>query len=158
MVRREGLLASADPQMSATSSWARPFKGILEHLDLLLLDEEEARKISGKTRISHAIEVLLREGPRVVAVKLGPRGCLVGHEGRIRIVGAYRVKPISTIGAGDAFDAAFVFGTLRKWSVEKTARFANVVGAVSTTRYGCMTAISHANTFEKIARRYYAHD
>ena len=155
MLKREGLFVSADPQMSATGRWAQPFKGILEHLDVLLLDEEEAKKISRKRRISAAVQSLLKEGPRTVAVKMGARGCIVGYGDRIRKVGPYKVKPVSTIGAGDAFDAAFIFGSLLGRDVEDTARFANVVAAVSTTQYGCMTAIPRARVAEKLSQAYY---
>jgi sugar/nucleoside kinase (ribokinase family) len=158
MVENVGLFVSADPQMSATGAWAQPFKRILEHLDALLLDEEEARRISRRKRITEAVERLLKDGPRIVAVKSGARGCTVGYGDRIRSIKAYKVKPVSTIGAGDAFDAAFIFGSLQNWSVEKTARFANVVAAISTTQYGCMTAIPGANVVEKLSEAYYLRD
>jgi fructokinase len=158
MVEKEGLFVSVDPQMSATGAWAQPFARILEYLDVLLLDEEEARRISGRKRITDAIERLRKDGPRVVAIKSGARGCTVGYRDRILNFRAYRVAPVSTIGAGDAFDAAFIFGSLRNWSIEKTARFANVVAAISTTKYGCMTAIPSARIAEKLSEAYYRRD
>jgi len=155
-VRKSSLFVSADPQMSATGVWAKPFEGILEHLDVLLLDEEEARRISRRERTLDAVDkLLLTNGPRIVAVKLGAKGCIVGYADRIRHIRAYKVTPVSTIGAGDAFDAAFIFGSLKNWSVEKTGRFANVAAAISTTQYGCMTAIPRAKTVEKLSRAYY---
>lgn len=157
-VRNEGLFVSADPQMSATGVWTKPFQGILEHLDVLLLDEEETRKISGKQRIDDAIESLLSHGPRMIVVKLGARGCTIGYGDRIRTIKAYKVKPICTIGAGDAFDSAFIFGSLQNWNVEKIARFANVVAAISTTQYGCMMAIPRARIAEKISQEYYGRE
>jgi sugar/nucleoside kinase (ribokinase family) len=158
MVEKRGLLVSADPQMSATGAWAQPFERVLEHLDVLLLDEEEARRISGKKRMPDAVESLLKDGTRIVAVKSGAGGCTVGYGDRIRNIRAYKVTPVSTIGAGDAFDAAFIFGCLQNWSVEKSARFANVVAAISTTQYGCMTAVPRARTAEKLSRAYYQSD
>jgi len=154
-VSKEGLFVSADPQMSATGVWAQPFEGVLEHLDVLLLDEEEAKRISRKKRILDAVEDLLKDGPRIVAVKSGKRGCTVGYGDRIRNFMAYKVTPVSTIGAGDAFDAAFIFGSLNNWNVEKTARFANVVAAISTTRYGCMNAIPSAVAAGEVSETYY---
>ncbi len=79
----------------------------------------------------------------------------MGFGDRIRRIKAYEVNSISTIGAGDAFDAAFIYGSLKNWSVEKTACFANVVAAISTTQYGCMTAIPRAKTAERISQAYY---
>jgi len=154
-VTKAGLFVSADPQMSATGVWSKPFERILGDLDVLLLDEEEARRISRRKRIPDAIECLLKEGPRMVAVKSGVRGCVVGYGDRIRNIRAYEVIPVSTIGAGDAFDAGFIYGSLQKWDVEKTARFANVVAAISTTQYGCMTAFPRGRTVESLSQAYY---
>jgi len=155
LAEREGQIVSVDPQMSVTGDWSTPFQGILGHLDLLLLDEEEAKKVSRRHRVVDAIENLLKGGPRIVAVKAGRRGCVVGEGDRIRAIRPYRTNPISTIGAGDAFDAAFIYGFLEDWALEKTARFANVAAAISTTEYGCATAIPRAKIVEGISERYY---
>jgi sugar/nucleoside kinase (ribokinase family) len=153
--KREGALVSLDPQMSTKGKWSEPFRHILEHLDLLLLDEVEARKIARKKHTLDAIDSLMDKGVSVVAVKVGRRGCIVGENGRVRLTRAYRTKPVSTIGAGDAFDAAFIYGSLRGWPVEKTAKFSNVVAGLSTTKLGCMTAVPRARDAERIARSHY---
>ena len=154
--KKAGLLVSADPQMSATGAWKKPFEGVIQHLDILLLDEEEAKKISQRKRVPDAVEGILNEGTRIVAVKSGARGCIVGYEDRIRSVKPYNVRPVSTIGAGDAFDAAFIYGSLQDWDIEKTARFANFVAAISTTQYGCMNAIPKARIAEKLSQAFYS--
>jgi sugar/nucleoside kinase (ribokinase family) len=153
--KREGISVSLDPQMSATGEWKRAFEGVLEHLDLLLLDEVEARKISGKKRTPDALEYLFGQGVSTVAVKAGKRGCIIGEYGRIRSVEAIRTKPVSTIGAGDAFDAAFIYGYLHDWPIEKTARFSNVIAALSMTKLGCMTAIPRAKDAEETVKVHY---
>jgi sugar/nucleoside kinase (ribokinase family) len=154
--KRKGALVSLDPQMSATGEWRKAFEGVLEHLDLLLLDEVEARKIAHKNETGDAIEHLLAEGVPRVAVKAGRRGCMIGEPGRIHSVEPFKTKPMSAIGAGDAFDAAFIYGTLHGWPVEMTARFSNVVAGLSMTKLGCMTAIPKAKHAERIVRAYYA--
>ena len=156
--KREGALISVDPQMSATGEWSEPFNGILEHVDLLLLDEEEAKKISRRKRVIDAIEALLKAGSRVVAVKAGRKGCIVGGDGRIRTIRPYETRPICTIGAGDAFDAAFIYGSLRAWNLSKIGQFANVVAAISTRTIGCMEAIPRAAVARKISESYYSRD
>ena len=127
----------------------------MPHLDLLLLDEEEARRVSRRNRIFDAIETLLKGGVGVVAVKTGARGCVIGRGDELFTVRAYTTRPVSTIGAGDAFDAAFIYGQLQNWNLMKTAQFANVAGAISTTAYGCMTAIPKAHVIEGISEKYY---
>ncbi|HUK27347.1 MAG TPA: carbohydrate kinase family protein [Candidatus Acidoferrales bacterium] len=153
--KREEELVSVDPQMSATGQWSTPFREILKHLDLLLLDEEEARRVSRQHIVPQAVKRLIKDGVGIVAVKTGAKGCVVGHGDEILTVRGYKTKPVSTIGAGDAFDAAFIFGLLQKWNLKKTAQFANVVGAISTTEYGCMNAIASANSMKRISEEYY---
>ncbi len=153
--KHEGALVSVDPQMSITGKWSRPFQGIVEHLDLLLLDEEEAKRVSGKKRLVDTIEKLQKNGAEVVAVKTGRKGCVVGNRGRIRSVAPFQTEPVSTIGAGDAFDAAFIYGSLQGWTIEKRGLFANAVASISTTRLGCMTAIPKAKSVERIIRSNY---
>jgi sugar/nucleoside kinase (ribokinase family) len=153
--KREKILVSLDPQMSATGEWGKAFEGILEHLDLLLLDEVEARKISRRKHTLDAVEYLVGQGVSTVAVKAGKRGCIIGEHNRIHSVKAFKTKPISTIGAGDAFDAAFIYGSIHGWPVEKTARFSNAIAALSMTRLGCMTAIPKAKDAERIVKAYY---
>lgn len=46
------------------------------------------------------------------------------------------VKVVDTVGAGDSFDAGFVFGYLHEWGLEKSLRLACVCGALSTQRAG----------------------
>jgi sugar/nucleoside kinase (ribokinase family) len=153
--KREKILVSLDPQMSATGEWGKAFEGILEHLDLLLLDEVEARKISRRKHTLDAVEYLVGQGVSTVAVKAGKRGCIIGEHSRIHSVKAFKTKPISTIGAGDAFDAAFIYGSIHGWPVEKTARFSNAIAALSMTKLGCMTAIPKAKDAERIVKAYY---
>jgi len=153
--KKKGVLVSADPQMSATGQWSKPFQRILPNLELLLLDEEEAKKVSRRKRIPEAIKHLLKKGTGTVAVKMGAKGCMIGAADELFSVPGFRAESVSTIGAGDAFDAAFIYGLLHKWNLRRTAEFANVVGAISTTEYGCMTAIPKARVVERIRERYY---
>ena len=48
----------------------------------------------------------------------------------------FNVRAVDTTGAGDAFNAALVYGHLAGWPLEKAARFANIVGAVKVTKMG----------------------
>ena len=114
-----------------------------------MVDEEEAKRISGAQVIEDASEALRELGPEIVAIKMGKEGCYVSWgESQIRVP-AVRVSPVCTVGAGDAFDSAFILGVLNRWEIEKVARFANFVGALSTTKLGCSIALSNADDMVK---------
>ena len=50
----------------------------------------------------------------------------------------FKVKVADTIGAGDAFAAAFVHGLGSGWPAKKVADFANRVGALVASRPGAL--------------------
>jgi fructokinase len=79
----------------------------------------------------------LGEAPSV-AVTRGERGCVVRiGEDRAECPG-YAVKVVDTVGAGDAFAAAFVHGMSEGWSAAKTGDFANRLGALVASRAGAV--------------------
>ena len=71
-----------------------------------------------------------------VCVTRGESGCSVFLNGEFVEARGYRVKVADTVGAGDAFAAAFVHGVGMRWSAQQTADFANRVGALVASRAG----------------------
>ena len=62
------------------------------------------------------------------------------EEVRLRIA-PHPVPVVDALGAGDSFAAGFLTGIVKGWDLEKTARFANAVGALSVTALGASTGI-----------------
>jgi sugar/nucleoside kinase (ribokinase family) len=50
------------------------------------------------------------------------------------------VKVVDTVGAGDTFDAGFIFGYLQGWSLERSLKLGTICGALSTQKAGGTTA------------------
>lgn len=57
-----------------------------------------------------------------MAIKLGAAGCFVKEDGKqpLRIPGS-KVPVVDTTGAGDAFDAGFIYGIVKGWDLEKSS-------------------------------------
>ncbi len=53
---------------------------------------------------------------------------------------AFPIEVIDITGAGDAFRAGIVHGTLRGWSLPETVRFASAVAALNCTALGACAA------------------
>ena len=151
--REEGLQTSLDTQMSITGNWKKPLSGVLEHVDLLLLDEDEARRVCGVSSLKRACGILLKRGPRTLVVKLGRKGCRIFTDDEDIIVPGYGVKVLSTVGAGDAFDAGYLYSTTMNWPLTRRGAFANAVAALSCTAMGCKYGVTSAEQVMRFIRR-----
>jgi fructokinase len=91
-----------------------------------------------------------------VCVTRGSLGCAVLMGGNYIEAPGYLVQVVDTVGAGDAFAAAFLHGLGSGWPTPKIADFANRVGALVASRRGAIPdwAIAEANALETgIGRR-----
>lgn len=75
-------------------------------------------------------------GTKVVCVTLGERGCAIWAHDAFRTFPGFSVKVVDTVGAGDAFSAAFLHGLEFGWPMERTAAFANALGAIVASSAG----------------------
>jgi sugar/nucleoside kinase (ribokinase family) len=134
-LKSEGLTLSLDTNDDPEDRWGGPLDELLSIVDVLLPNEDEACRISGKADAESAIEALARRVP-LVAIKCGERGALVQAGNRRWQVDAEIVTPIDTIGAGDSFNAGFLAAYLRGEEPDACAAFGNRTAALSTLRPG----------------------
>jgi len=92
-------------------------------------------------------------GVKTVGLKLGEKGCYIQTADEELTVGAYKVQAVDGTGSGDAWDAGFIVGLLRGWDLERTARFANAVGALCVTSLGTTTGVRSREETEEFIRR-----
>jgi sugar/nucleoside kinase (ribokinase family) len=109
---------------------------LLKRVDLLVLNDSEARQLTEETSLIKAGRNILRLGPRFVAIKKGEHGCLLLSRDHFFSCGAFPLEDIhDPTGAGDTFAGGFA-GYLA--SLEKEAfEFADLKKAVV---YGSLLA------------------
>jgi fructokinase len=73
-----------------------------------------------------------------ICVTRGDQGCAILMDNRYAEFPGYRVDVIDTVGAGDAFSAAFAHGFSANWKPAQIADFANRVGALVASRPGAI--------------------
>lgn len=100
-----------------------------QEADLLLVNRDEARLLSGQAELGEQLAGLRRSFETVV-IKLGAEGAVaMGSDGRIERVAAPSVAVVDTTGAGDAFAAGFL--AARLWGRSLAAALAAGVAAGS---------------------------
>jgi fructokinase len=118
---------------------------LLAAADVVKMNESEAHTISDNFGLPHELDTFCRQaatrfGWRAASVTLGERGCVIFHGGEVAFAHGHSVKVADTVGAGDAFAAAFLHGLINGWSAQQIASFANRVGALVASRPGAIPA------------------
>jgi sugar/nucleoside kinase (ribokinase family) len=104
---------------------------LLSRVDLLMVNDGEARELSGDWNIHRAGRWILAHGPKRVVIKQGEHGALLIEPTRTFYVPAFPLENVfDPTGAGDAFAGGFMAYLARTGSVsEDNIRRAMVVGA-----------------------------
>ncbi|MCX8025147.1 MAG: PfkB family carbohydrate kinase, partial [Thermanaerothrix sp.] len=136
--RALGITTSLDTNYDPSGQW-RGFDALLTQTDVLFLNETEACSLSRESNTEAAARKLAMQ-VGVVAIKLGARGALAIQGSRFVYVPGLPVKVVDTVGAGDSFDAGFVYGYLHRWDLERTLRLAVICGSLSTQAAGGIAA------------------
>jgi len=116
--------------------------------DIIFMSREDINLLYNKDVVDAITEIYSIAKPKIIAVKLGGDGCVI-FDGRRKIkISGFKVNVVDTTGAGDAFDGAFIIGLLEDQPIEKIGKFANAVGALTTTDFGAVTPIPKRNEVE----------
>ena len=129
-----GVTTSLDPNYDPLEKW-EGFNELLPVIDIFMPNEAEAKSLTGAQTLDEAAN---RLGSMVeaLAIKRGADGALgVMHHEKVS-VSSIPVQAVDTVGAGDSFDAGFLYGYLQGWTMEKSLRLACICGALSTQQAG----------------------
>jgi sugar/nucleoside kinase (ribokinase family) len=150
-LKEAGLTISLDTNDDPSGQWGGVLPELLEYVDLLLPNEGEACRMTGKDTLDEALAELAQRVP-CIAVKCGSRGAAVRVAAETFTVAGVPVKPVDAIGAGDSFNAGFLFGWLKGWPPDKCAYAGNVTGALSTLRVGGTEAFRDRDLVQSFLR------
>lgn len=121
-------------------------KAVLKKVDVLTINDAEARQLSGEYSLRKAARVIQEMGPQYLVIKKGEHGALLFHKSQVFFCPALPLEEVfDPTGAGDAFAGGFI-GYLAK---TKDTSFENMKRAIV---YGSATASYSVEKFgtEKI--------
>ena len=103
------VLVACDTMNHWIASAREPLEALLPRIDLLVVNDEEARLLSGERNVARAARRILDRGPRTVLIKRGEYGAILFSPESVFAVPAFPLEDVfDPTGAGDAFAGGMV--------------------------------------------------
>lgn len=121
----------------------RPELGkVLEKIDLLVINEEEAWQLSGERHVGKVARALLALGPKGVVVKRGEYGAMLFHDDKIFSAPGYPLDlVVDPTGAGDSFAGGLIGYLARAGKVDHDTLRAAVIHGSAIASF-CVQGVS----------------
>jgi len=128
------LSTSLDTNYDPSGAWQGVYD-LLPVTNVFMPNEVEVCSLTRSATVEQAVNKLAGKIETLV-VKQGTEGAMAAQAGQIVKVKALPVEVKDTVGAGDSFDAGFIYGYLSSWPLEKSVLLATICGALSTRAVG----------------------
>ena len=151
-VKAQGLTTSLDPGWDPAEMWDAGIEQLYGLLDILFVNRREAMALGKDPDWRRASGRLGTRVPLLV-VKGGPDGASVVRGKIWQDHPGFRVEVVDPTGAGDAFNAGFLFAYLAGWTLPICARWGNACGAMTAARPGGSGAFSSRADVEAFIAR-----
>jgi ribokinase len=145
----EDVKVSFDPGALYARKGLASLEPIVERTFVLMPNARELELLTGVADYRKGAEAMLKKGVKIVAVKLGSRGCYVTDGKQSSHVEAFKVNVVDTTGAGDAFCAGFLYGLIKRKSLEECERIGNLVASRCIERMGARAGLP---TFKELKK------
>jgi ribokinase len=125
---------------------------LLKECSILFLNQKEAFALTGE-KPSRAGVLLKDLGVDKAVVTLGEKGCLIVDGDGVHEVMGERAKVVDTTGAGDAFSAGYLFGSLNGLDVEICARIGNFVASKCVQQMGARKGLPEKSSLDNFLKQ-----
>ena len=120
------------------------------NFDLEALEKNATAKAKGiivQNTLGNPVDIKAVEkiAPKVdiLVVKRSIKGSFIKKDDEEYNIGIFKVDTVDTTGAGDAYNAGFLFGYINGYSLEESGIIGSYIAAQSTTKTGATEAIPH---------------
>lgn len=139
----EDVIVSLDPGRIYAERGVQYLKNILNRTDIILINEEELKHLTGKKYKSckEGAEFLLEYDINVVVIKRGDKGAYITDGNESHLIEPFDVECIDTTGAGDAFNAGFLYGFLNNRSIGESGKLGNFVASCCIQESGAIKGL-----------------
>ena len=86
----------------------KELRAVIEQIDVIAINDEEARQLTGEYSLVRAANKIQKMGPRYVVIKKGEHGALLFHKNKVFFAPALPLDEVfDPTGAGDTFAGGF---------------------------------------------------
>jgi sugar/nucleoside kinase (ribokinase family) len=150
MAKDNGLTTSLDIQWDPKERWNFNFSEVLPFVDVFLPNEQEVLLLTGENKLENAISKLTPFA-KCVVIKLGSKGSIVATNSKnVFKESFFNDNVVDAIGAGDSFNAGFIFKFINGYDINECQTFGNLTGAVNTTAAGGTAAFESYDQVVKV--------
>ncbi len=146
----EGVKLSFDPGSLYAQKGFAAIEPIIQNSYIMMPNAVELELLTGESDVPKGAELLLSAGVKVVAVKLGAKGCYITDGEEKLSIQAFKVNVVDTTGAGDAFNAGFLYGLTHNRTLAECGRLGNFVASKSVTAMGARAGLPYQKDLEFI--------
>lgn len=131
---------SFDPGMLYVNRGKEFMDKLISYTDILLINESELLITTQEENFEKAVEKI---APKVdiLVVKRSINGSFIKKGSEEHNIGIFKADTVDTTGAGDAYNAGFLFGYINGYSLEESGIIGSYIAAQSTTKTGATEAI-----------------
>ena len=147
-----GITTSLDTAYDATGKWMEVLEPCLPYVDIFMPSIVEAQHLTGLSDYKEISQFLRGDyGINTIVIKMGEDGSYATTPEREHFAPSYPVDVVDATGAGDAYAAGFLAGTLMGWDLKATAELASATGAACVTAIGTTAGIQNLEEILKIS-------
>jgi ribokinase len=138
----EDVVISLDPGRIYAERGMNYLKNILKHTNIILLNQKELKHLTLKEHktLEEQTKILL-DHVDIVVVKLGDKGCYVTDGRESHFIESFKTKCVDTTGAGDAFNAGFLYGFIKGKNLKESCKIGNLVAACCIEKFGAVAGL-----------------
>jgi len=131
---------------------------VLKHVDVLTINDEEARQMSGEYSLVKAAKRIIEMGPKYLVIKKGENGALLFHGDNVFFAPALPLEEVfDPTGAGDSFAGGFIgyLASTEDLSFENMKRaiiFGSAVASFCVEKFGIdrLLELTHEELEERL--------
>ncbi len=142
---------SFDVGWDMTGVWYEGIFDLLPMIDVLFMNETECQHYTRCDDVETGARRLAEKAGMAV-IKMGKTGAMAIKNGEKFFAPAYTVKAVDTTGAGDSFNAGFIYGFLQGLPMEECLKCGNGCGSLSVTKLGGNTGFPFRAELEQWIR------